>query len=249
MAALRQGDDTSSDPSTGLNSSTRIEQAKPVNYDFGSLTTASQQQTVQKHLQDALRRGASIAVQTPDEAKSSESAGLFHPAIILEAVDHHMGLMREETFGPLLAVHKVSSPAEAIEKANDSDLGLTASVWSRSRRRAQDVAAQIQAGAVTINDHLMSHGMPETPWGGYKNSAIGRSHGTPGFEEMTQPKVVIHDSLAGAARNIWWYPHSSEVLKGLSGALEFLTSPRFSNKLAGAARLIPLYIKRLLSRR
>ena len=64
---------------------------------------------------------------------------------------------------------------------------------------APEEAESGEAAAVTINDHLMSHG-------------------TPGFEDMTQPKVVNHDTLAGATGNIWWYPHSSEVLKGLSGA-------------------------------
>ncbi|MCF7915271.1 MAG: aldehyde dehydrogenase family protein, partial [Spirochaetaceae bacterium] len=252
VAALRQGDDTAGRSSENPDS----EQTEPVHYDFGSLTTTSQQQTVQQHLQNATGLGATIAVQSPaqdsvpaEEAITVEAAGLFHPAIILESVNHDMEVIREETFGPLLAVHKVASAAEAVEKANDSDLGLTGSVWSRSRPKARAVADQIQAGAVTINDHLMSHGMPETPWGGYKNSAIGRSHGTPGFEEMTQPKVVIHDFLAGATRNIWWYPHSSEVLKGLSGALDVLTSPSLSKKLTGAAHLVPLYIKRLLSKR
>lgn len=238
VTALRQGDDTTADFS------------QPVHYELGSLTTTTQLQTVREHIKDATRKGACCSPQsttTPAE-KSIESNGLFHSAIILESVNHDMQVMREETFGPLLAIHKVFSAAEAIKKANDSDLGLTGSVWSRSSKKADSVAAQIQAGTVTINDHLMSHGMPETPWGGYKNSAIGRSHGTPGFEEMTQPKVVIRDSLSGVNRNIWWYPHSTEVLKGLHGALALLTAPRFRKKLAGARHLVPLYLKRLFSK-
>ncbi|MFW5711562.1 MAG: aldehyde dehydrogenase family protein [Spirochaetota bacterium] len=238
ISALRQGDDTSAPFS------------HPVHYDLGALTTASQMETVQNHAEDAARKGARFSAQTntPPAEKPNESKGLFHSAILLESVNHDMKVMREETFGPLLAVHKVSSPSEAIEKANDSDLGLTGSVWSRNRRLADSVAARFQAGAITINDHLMSHGMPETPWGGYKNSAIGRSHGTPGFEEMTQPKVVIHDSLGNVNRNIWWYPHSSEVLHGLHGALSLLTARGLRKKLSGARHLIPLYFKRLFGK-
>lgn len=262
ITALRQGDDTSADFS------------EPVKYEIGALTTSSQFQTVQEHARDAAEKGAKLSphntVSQPHSAgshftgghsagpqstphfpvpeKLGDSAGLFHSALILESVNHDMKVMREETFGPLLAVHKVTSAAEAIEKANDSDLGLTGSVWSRNRKFAESVADQIQAGALTINDHLMSHGMPETPWGGYKNSAIGRSHGTPGFEEMTQPKVVIHDVLGGVNRNIWWYPHSDEVLQGLKGALDFLTARSFRNKLSGMRKLVPLYLKRLFGK-
>jgi acyl-CoA reductase-like NAD-dependent aldehyde dehydrogenase len=237
IAALRQGDDTSADFS------------EPVKYEIGSLTTSSQFQTVQEHARDAAEKGAKLSAQaSAAPEKLGDSAGLFHSALILESVHHDMKVMREETFGPLLAVHKVSSAAEAIEKANDSDLGLTGSVWSRNRKLAASVADQVQAGAITINDHLMSHGMPETPWGGYKNSAIGRSHGTPGFEEMTQPKVVIHDILGGVNRSIWWYPHSAEVLKGLHGALQLLTASSLKRKFSGARHLIPLYLKRLFGK-
>lgn len=238
ITALRQGDDTSAPFS------------HPVRYDLGALTTASQMETVQHHAEDAAQKGARFSAlsNTAPADKPTESKGLFHSAVLLESVNHDMKVMREETFGPLLAVHKVSSHSEAIEKANDSDLGLTGSVWSRNRNLAESIAAQLQAGAITINDHLMSHGMPETPWGGYKNSAIGRSHGTPGFEEMTQPKVIIHDSLGNVNRNIWWYPHSSEVLQGLHGALSLLTARSLRKKLSGARHLIPLYFKRLFGK-
>jgi len=252
ISALRQGDDTSADFS------------EPVEYEIGALTTSSQFKTVQEHARDAAQKGAKLSThespsqtQTagpqasthfPASEKLEASQGLFHSALILETVNHDMKVMREETFGPLLAVHKVASTDEAIKKANDSDLGLTGSIWSRNRKFADSVAEQVQAGALTINDHLMSHGMPETPWGGYKNSAIGRSHGTPGFEEMTQPKVVIHDVLGDVNRNIWWYPHSAEVLQGLKGALDFLTARNLAQKMSGLRNLVPLYLKRLFGK-
>ena len=114
-----------------------------------------------------------------------------------------MMAMCEEVFGPIISLEKVHSESEAIARANDSIYGLTASVWSRDRRRARRVAGQIRAGTVTVNDHLMSHGMAETPWGGFGQSGIGRSHGALGFEEMTQPRAIVDDRLrVGAAQHV-----------------------------------------------
>jgi acyl-CoA reductase-like NAD-dependent aldehyde dehydrogenase len=85
--------------------------------------------------------------------------------------------MKEETFGPLLALCSVKDREEAVKRVNDSYLGLTASVWTSNKKNAAYCASRLEAGAITINDHLMSHGLAETPWGGYKQSSIGRSHG------------------------------------------------------------------------
>ncbi len=131
-----------------------------------------------------------------------------------------MNIMKEETFGPVLAVMKIDSDEEGVQLTNDSNLGLTSSVWSGNTKKAGKLAKQIEAGAVTLNDHLMSHGMSETPWGGFKESSIGRSHGEPGLQEMTQPKVIIHDRLHFLPVNIWWHPYSRNIYDGLSGALD-----------------------------
>ncbi len=126
-----------------------------------------------------------------------------------------MMVLREEIFGPLLAVLRVKDVAEAVLRANDSHLGRTASVGPKNREKGRNIAAQLQAGAVTINDHLMSHGLAETPWGGFKESGIGRTHGKLGLEEMTQPRVIIDDILPGVRKNMWWYPHGKEIYDGL----------------------------------
>jgi succinate-semialdehyde dehydrogenase/glutarate-semialdehyde dehydrogenase len=106
--------------------------------------------------------------------------------------------------------------------ANDSNYGLSASVWSRNRRRALALARRLQAGAVTINDHLMSHGLAETPWGGFKESGLGRTHGAEGFAEMTQPQVLVDDLLSALPRAPWWHPHDGTVYRGLLALLFLL---------------------------
>jgi succinate-semialdehyde dehydrogenase/glutarate-semialdehyde dehydrogenase len=126
----------------------------------------------------------------------------------------------------------------AVELANDSELGLTASVWSRDRRTAEGLARRIQAGVVMINDHLMSHGMAEVPWGGFKLSGLGRTHGELGFAEMTQPQCIVDDRLIGAKRDLWWYPHGEEIYDGLHGLIDLLYSPRVAGRLRGLGRAL-----------
>ena len=148
-----------------------------------------------------------------------------------------MRTMDEETFGPVMALCRVKDCDEAINMANDSHLGLTASVWTSSRTAAGQCAARLQAGAVTINDHLMSHGLSETPWGGYKQSSLGRSHGTPGLDEVTQSKVVVHDLLGHLPRQMWWYPHSRAVYEGLKQVMALVFGPRRLRGLAGTIKV------------
>ncbi len=187
--------------------------------DMGAMTTQRQVETVRRHVEDALAKGARLYASS---ASPEGGPGLFLPAMVLTEVTHDMLVMREETFGPVVGVMKVANMDEAVSLANDSNLGLTASVWSRSRRRAEALARRIEAGAVTVNDHLMSHGLPETPWGGFKESSLGRTHGRIGFDEMTQPQVIIHDVLPGLRRDLWWHPHGEEVYAALRSLLDLL---------------------------
>lgn len=205
--------------------------------DMGAMTTRRQLETVQKHMQDALAKGAVLFASSK---APQESKGLFLPAIVLTSVDHGMLLMREETFGPVVGVMKVKDMDEAVSLANDSNLGLTGSVWSRDSARADALARRIQAGAITINDHLMSHGLPETPWGGFKESSLGRTHGAIGFDEMTQPQVIVHDVLPGLRRDIWWYPHGRRVYEGLLGILDMLYARNLGRRLTGFWRFLRL---------
>ena len=205
--------------------------------DVGSLTSEAQKRKVAAVLADALKKGARIVAQ------AGPSSGLFHPVTVLEGADRSMAVMCEEVFGPIIALQKVHDETEAVRLANDSLYGLSASVWSSNRRRARRVAEQLRAGAVTVNDHLMSHSMAETPWGGFGHSGIGRSHGELGFEEMTQPRVIVDDLLHRAPRNMWWYPHDRSVYEGLKGALIALHGRGLFRRLAATGRLVKTFLR------
>jgi acyl-CoA reductase-like NAD-dependent aldehyde dehydrogenase len=211
------------------------------NVDIGSMTTKEQLKKIQAHIKDALNKGAKLF---PEKAIINKNTkGLFHPPVILENISDDMMVVNEEIFGPLLAVQKVENIGEAIARANASTLGLAASVWTTSRKKGHEIASHLEVGSVMINDHVMSHGLAETPWGGWKESGIGRTHGYIGLEEMTQPRCVIDDFLPGVQKDMWWYPHNKKVYEGLKGAIEFLYSKKLGNRLVGGIRLIKVFLR------
>jgi succinate-semialdehyde dehydrogenase/glutarate-semialdehyde dehydrogenase len=212
--------------------------------DLGVLTTTKQMAVVQTHLRDALQKGAKIYAQSQDVNDTSKGA---HPAVVLTDVNHDMLVMREETFGPILPVMKVGDMDEAIALANDSNQGLTASVWSRNRPYGAKLARRLKAGVVMINDHLMSHGMAETPWGGFKNSGDGsRTHGRWGFEEMTQVQVIVQDYFPFARQNMWWHPYSRRLYRTLLHLPQFFFGRTLKKRWEGFRAVIdtlPRYIR------
>ena len=203
--------------------------------DMGSMTTAKQKAAVEKQVEQAIAAGARMAAQSglPDEPH-----GLFLPAMLLTHVDHTMAIMREETFGPVLCVVPVDHMEEALALANDSDLGLTGSVWTRNRRQGELLSRRIKAGVVMVNDHLMAHGLAQAPWGGFKQSGIGRSHGAVGMDEMTQVQCIVHDLMPGVRKNFWWHPHGPEIYEGVRGLIDLLFGRRLLRRLGGALKTL-----------
>jgi acyl-CoA reductase-like NAD-dependent aldehyde dehydrogenase len=207
--------------------------------DVGALTTQGQYKKIKQQIKDALKSGAKITAETGTD----DPQKLLHPLVIIENAGEDTEIVREETFGPVLVIDTFTTDEEVIKKANSTDYGLTASIWSKHTGKAKKIAARLEAGAVTINDHLMSHGLAETHWGGYKQSGIGRSHGQTGFKEMTQSKVVVNDLLHGFPKNMWWYPHSEKNYQGLKGIAQLLYSGNIFKKLSGFGKMLGLFLK------
>lgn len=212
------------------------------NVDMGAMTTENQLNTVREHVQDALDKGATIAAQS---RRFGSEEGWYHPATLLTGVDHSMRVMQEETFGPVLAVMKFSNVEEAVQLANDSDLALTSSIWSRNKAVARELALRLESGTTTINDHLYTHGMSEIPWGGWKLSGIGRTHGAAGLEEMTHLKVVNWDLMGGHKRNLWWYPLNETTYKAVKNAMHFGSPRSLSIYLRNTLALVPQLLKKM----
>ena len=216
----------------------RVGPDRDFSVDVGTLSNEEQMEKMKELLADAESKGAVVTARS-----ETKPAGLCHPALLLERGEDSMRILREEIFGPLLVLRPVKDEREAVERANDSRLGLTASVWSADRRRARRVASQLAAGTVTINDHLMSHGMAETPWGGFKDSGIGRTHGAAGLLAMSQTRAVVDERLHRAPRNLWWYPHDRKVYDGLRAALDLVFGRGIGARLKALPRAAGLILR------
>jgi acyl-CoA reductase-like NAD-dependent aldehyde dehydrogenase len=153
--------------------------AKENPYHMGPLTFQRQVDIIGDHLKDALTKGAHVAY-------GGNRDGMFMEPTVLVDVDHSMKVMREETFGPLLPVMKVSDEVHAIQLANHSDFGLSAYVWGGNIERAKRVGAQLEVGSVMINDVLVHYITSLLPFGGVKLSGNARKHGKEEVLQYTQ---------------------------------------------------------------
>ncbi|MDR0402487.1 MAG: aldehyde dehydrogenase family protein [Treponema sp.] len=188
--------------------------------DLGPMASVRQKQAVYRQLKECIAGGAVVSAISPGPGFEDQKSPDV-PAVVLTGVKPDMPVMRDEVFGPVVAVIPAGDDEEALAIANASPYGLTGSVWSRNRRRARALASRINAGAVMVNDHLMSHGLAETPWGGFGASGLGRTHGESGFMEMLKTRVVVDDILPGVKRNLFWQPYSEKVFLGIKAIAEF----------------------------
>jgi acyl-CoA reductase-like NAD-dependent aldehyde dehydrogenase len=192
---------------------------------------------VEAQLREAVAAGARIL--TGGHRRGDLGPCYFEPTVIA-GVEHGMRLMREETFGPVLALKAVDSAKEAVALANDSAFGLSASVWTGSPQRGQWVAEQLRVGAVMINDVASYFGIAEAPHGGRGTSGWGRTHSRLGLAEMVQVKYVDSDRLPGWPK-AWWFGYNGALDQAAGRFLDFLYAPgrwRRWSSAKGAARAL-----------
>jgi acyl-CoA reductase-like NAD-dependent aldehyde dehydrogenase len=182
---------------------------------FGALIDEQQLAVTERHVRDAVAAGARALTG----GQRTDTSGSFYPPTVLVDVDHSMACMTEETFGPTLPIMKVGSVDEAIRLANDSEYGLSASVFSRDADRAKEVALQIDCGAVNINDVITNLMCTTAPMGGWKTSGIGaRFGGADGLRKFCRVETVVTPRTnVGAGPN--YYHNSLKALKRMNGLM------------------------------
>lgn len=163
----------------------KVGDPKDENTDIGPLVNKRQLELLESQVKDATEKGAKIAI---GGKRPANIKGAYFQPTILTHVTAKMRVWQEEVFGPVLPVVSFKTEEEAIKLANDTKYGLGAYVFTEDKEKASRVASQIDSGMVGINN--ASYLQPCSPFGGYKESGIGREHGKFGFEELTQVKVV-----------------------------------------------------------
>lgn len=153
----------------------------------GPMVSAKQYERVQNYIQIGINEGAEILIGGLGKPAGLEKGNFVKPTVFIN-VNNQMRIAREEIFGPVLSVITYKTEEEAIEIANDTTYGLQAYVNSSDEKRAHKVASQINAGRVQING--IGHD-PMAPFGGFKQSGIGREFGTIGLEAYLEPRALI----------------------------------------------------------
>jgi acyl-CoA reductase-like NAD-dependent aldehyde dehydrogenase len=155
---------------------------------MGPLVSSEHRDKVEYYIRSGIEEGAKLVLGGKRPTEPPFDKGYYVMPTLFTEVTQSMKIAREEIFGPVACVLKYKSEDEVIELANDNTFGLCASVWTRDMVKAIRFARKLQAGTIYINDHLTIG--PEMPWGGFRESGIGKENSVVGLEDYTQLKLI-----------------------------------------------------------
>ncbi|MGE4652505.1 MAG: aldehyde dehydrogenase family protein [Myxococcota bacterium] len=196
--------------------------------DVGAVFWDRQLEIIESHVKDAVERGARVRV---GGARNPDLRGQYFQPTVVTDVTHDMQLMREETFGPVLAIMRVDDEEEALRLANDSRYGLSGNVWTRDKARGFALAERIETGGVCINDMTLTYGVPEAPFGGVKDSGVGQVNGRDGLRGYCHVHPMLVDRFGGKQVQ-GGYPYTPEGLAGMKKFAKFLWGSRLGRLLS-----------------
>ena len=156
---------------------------------MGPLHTAEQRQEVEDQVEDAVKRGAKVLYGAQRPKGDEYDKGFYLQPTLVADVDPASRLLQEECFGPALPIVRVKNLEQAIEQANNSIFGLGSSIWTRDINRAMAGAERIEAGYTWVNSAQIIY--DELPFGGVKQSGLGKEHGEEAIEHYTDSKSVV----------------------------------------------------------
>ncbi|MGM7645886.1 aldehyde dehydrogenase family protein [Nocardia sp. JW2] len=172
--------------------------------DVGPLANDAQVAIVTRHVEEAIAKGARVLTG----GKATGEGNFFEPTVLVD-VDHSMSCITEETFGPTIPVIKVADENEAVRLANDSEYGLSASVWTGDKSRGQAIARRLAVGAVNINDATINLFNFALPHGGWGQSGTGyRFGGADGVRKYCRKQAITAPALPTQKKELVWYPYS-----------------------------------------
>jgi len=187
-------------------------------FDVGAVIWPQQLEVIEAHMEDARAKGAVVRA---GGRRNPDLAGYFYEPTVLTDVSHEMAIMREETFGPVLPVMRVPDEETALRLANDSRYGLNANVWTRNKRRGTELAKAIESGCAVVNDTMVTYGVTEAPFGGAKDSGIGKVNGEIGLKGYCRVQSILIHRFGGKSE-LLWFPYTTGKLKMLGRMLRFI---------------------------
>lgn len=201
--------------------SAKLGAAYDYSIDIGSLISEQQLETVTKHVADAVAKGAKVL--TGGNPRPDLGPLFFEPTVLAGVTDE-MECARNETFGPLVSIYPVDSVDEAVDRANDTEYGLNASVWAASKSEGEKIARRLRAGTVCVDEgYAPAWGTTAAPMGGMGISGVGRRHGPEGLLKFTEPQTVVVTRFLNldppplVPRELW-----QRVLMAIARSLRFL---------------------------
>lgn len=189
--------------------------------DLGPLGNLRQFDIVAAQVADAREKGAKVVcggdpTVGPDSERGSAAVGqsravgptregLWFAPTLLDHCTDEMSVVREETFGPVLAVVRVSGADEAIRRVNAGKYGLGASIWTADLDRGRRLASRLEVGVVTINNHSFSGAIPALPWSGTRETGTGIANGPEALATFVRPRTLVVDAAGGP--EAYWLPY------------------------------------------
>ncbi|MEV1054374.1 succinic semialdehyde dehydrogenase [Streptomyces sp. NPDC049887] len=171
----------------------RLGSALAYGADMGSLVGERQLETVKRHVEEAVAKGATLVA---GGVHRTDIGPLFYEPTILDGVEAPMSVCTEETFGPVVSVYRFTDEDDVVEQANATPYGLNSSVWTKDGRRGHAVAARLRTGTVNINEgYAPAYGSVQSPMGGMKDSGLSRRHGSEGILKYTEAQTVAQQRL------------------------------------------------------
>jgi acyl-CoA reductase-like NAD-dependent aldehyde dehydrogenase len=156
--------------------------------EVGPVVSKEARDRIEGYIQSAIDQGATLLTGGKRPTEPPYDKGWYVMPTVFTDMRRDMLISCEEVFGPVVGIYKFSTDDEVIQAANDSKFGLCASVWTKDYARGLRLVNEIQAGTIWMNQHMNLS--PETPWGGFKESGLGKEGGVIGSEGYTQLKLI-----------------------------------------------------------
>ncbi len=174
--------------------------------DVAPLAHRAQFDLVRAHVEDARARGAEVVC-----GGAPTGVGLYFAPTLLDRCTDDMAVVRDETFGPVLAVVRVEGASDAVAKINAGRYGLGTSIWTRDTDRARRLASRLDVGVVTINNHAFTGAIPALPWSGTRETGFGVANSALALPTFVRPRAVVIDSAS--AHELYWPPYDRALLE------------------------------------